>query len=279
MATQNEEAKLKITLDIEESNKRLKELQGQMEKLRQSIKGTSDKGEKSALRKELEATQAEFKKTKSELGQRLDIIIDGKAAGASLNDLERAARKLKTELRSINPDSEEFRTGSARLRELRTNIDGLNRTLVPTKPLFEGMRNELKAFGAVAAGYLGFQFLTAQVSNVIRKNAELSDSLANIRQTAGLTEQEVIQLNKALGKIDTRTATADLREIAKVGGQFGVAKDELIGFTEAMNEATVVLKSEFKGGAEEITTTLSGLRNVLTDTKTANISEDLRKLG
>ena len=79
--------------------------------------------------------------------------------------------------------------------------------------------------------------------------------------------------------MDTRTATADLREMAIVGGQFGVTSDQLGGFVEEINKVSVALRRDFKGGAEETATTLAGLRNVLIDIKSDNNGQDISHLG
>src|SRR5690606_34680547 len=104
---------------------------------------------------------------------------------------------------------------------------------------FGWLKTEVGKFGALAAGYLGFQFITSQFQNIIASNARLSDSLADIRRVAGLTENEVRKLDKSFGALDTRTSKSGLREIAVIAGKLGVAKEEILGFVEATDKLVV----------------------------------------
>jgi hypothetical protein len=67
--------------------------------------------------------------------------------------------------------------------------------------------------------------------------------------------------------IDTRTAQEDLLKIAQIGGQIGVANDEMFGFVKSVDMAVVALGDEFSGGAEEVSTKLGVLSKVFKETK------------
>src|SRR6185437_7555529 len=118
-----------------------------------------------------------------------------------------------------------------------------------------------KQFGVLAASYLGFQFITTQFQNIIKGAGALSDQLADLRRVSGLTADEALMLNSALGKIDTRTSVTNLRAIALVAGKLGVAKDDIFGFTKAVDRLVVALGDEL-GNADEITTQLGKILNV-----------------
>lgn len=279
-----EEARVRLGIDggaqAEEQMKQLEQAASRLQKQINAI-GKTDPARKDLLKKDLRDITSEIRSIQKQIDQinRYELIINGKAAGASLKELENAARKLYQELRKLPESDKDFATKTQQYQRVRSEIDRLNSSIKGTGGLFSRLGDEVKAFGVVAASYLGFQFITEKIRNVIQSNARLSDSLAEVRQTTGLTAREVQELNKALGKIDTRTSTAELRDIAKVAGQFGVAKEDILSFTDAINKSAVVLKTEFSGGAEDIAGTLAGLRNVLGDIKTSKIDQDLLKIG
>jgi TP901 family phage tail tape measure protein len=86
-------------------------------------------------------------------------------------------------------------------------------------------------------------------------------------------------LNKALTQLDTRTATEELRKIAIGAGQMGIAKEDVLKFTAAVDKMVVSLGDEFSGGAEEVTKVFGGLRNVFTDIKSDKVDQDLLHIG
>jgi hypothetical protein len=59
----------------------------------------------------------------------------------------------------------------------------------------------------------------------------------------------------------------------------GIAKDQIEGFVKSTDKLVVALGDEFKGGAEEVTKVFGQMRNVLTDIKTDNVSNDMLHLG
>src|SRR4051794_33169924 len=103
------------------------------------------------------------------------------------------------------------------------------------------------------------------------------DSLHDIQKATGLSAQEVEKLNSQLGQIDTRTSREELRNIAIGLGQINEEASKVN--VESIDKIVVALGDEFGGGAKEITTSLSVLRNNLQDIKTGNYAEDILHIG
>ncbi len=104
---------------------------------------------------------------------------------------------------------------------------------------------------------------------------KLSDQLADLRRVTGLTADQANQLNESLLKIDSRTSADGLREIAIIAGKLGVAKEDILGFTEAVNKLVVALGDEL-GDADQITTQLGKILNVFDGEITG---DNISKLG
>lgn len=206
------------------------------------------------------------------------LDADGSKVLKTLKQIDSETRSLKATLRNLEINSDSFKKTTTAIQELNREKVKLNQTLSGTNKMWENIKSQMISVGAVALGFLGFQFLTNQIGGMIRKNAELSDSLATIRQKTGMTQEEVEKLNKAFGKFDTRTATKELRAIATELGALGITKDKIADTTQAIDKLSVALEGEFASAAE-VTRVTGTLRNILTDIKTDAPDQDMLHLG
>lgn len=209
----------------------------------------------------------------------VEIIIKGQQSNATLKDMEKAARALRAQLSRLPKDSQEFADKSKELQKINRSLQTIREDIKGTGGMFQWLSKEIKAFGIIAMAVFGFQWITGQVTNIIRGNAELSDSLADVRKTTGMTEAEAKKLNKTLSQMDTRTSTKELRQIAISAGQLGIAKKDVLSFVAATDKMVVALGDEFQGGAEEVTKVMGGLRNIFQDIKTDKIDQDMLRIG
>lgn len=189
------------------------------------------------------------------------LYIDGKPAEASLKNVEQVTRTLERELKGLtigteawNAKMKEVANNKKYLKEVKDEINGVGGA-------FNKLKQELGSLGTLAAGYLGFQFVSDQFSQMIVGNAKVSDSLADMRRVIGLNEEEVRALDKSLKDLDTRTSRGGLRDIAIIAGKLGVAKNDIIEFTKATDMLVVALGDEL-GDADTITTQLGKILNV-----------------
>lgn len=216
--------------------------------------------------------------TKKERAE-IDLIINGQSANANLRDLEAAARKAKAELRGMMPGTPEFNKMAQNLANIDKQLQKTRVEAGLTQSKWAKMKQEIKTtfIGNLGANLatLGLQQVASYFTDAWDSAKKLSDQMADIAKTTGMSVDEVKALNTELGKIDTRTSMSDLREIAKIGGQFGVAKEELLGFVEAVDRTTIALGDEFSGGAEEVAAEMSKLRNILIDIKSNDIGTDI----
>ena len=156
----------------------------------------------------------------------------------------------------------------ARHYEVKNGVEGVS-------VILHKMSDEVKQLGMLAAGYLGFEFLATQITGILRGAGRLSDQLADVRRVGGLTAFEAQNLNSQLSKLDTRTSTSGLREIAIIAGKLGVAKDDILGFVQATDKLVVAMGDEL-GNADQITTELGKILNVFDGTITG---DNITKLG
>lgn len=151
------------------------------------------------------------------------------------------------------------------------------RLFAGTTKLSEGAS---KAFAAANQKiFLGSVAVLAPLGAFLKMSAELSDQLANVQKTTGLTDKELGNLRGTLEGFDTRTSMADLLEIGTVAGRLGIAKDELEGFIKSADRAVVALGDDFSGGAEQVATQLGKLNNVFKDLNGVKVDVALTKIG
>jgi len=211
---------------------------------------------------------------------RAEVILNGKKANATLKELENAAKALNAELRKLPTNSDEFVKKTQEYQVVKKRLGDIKQEIIGTQSAMSKIADwSNKYFQAItmfAAAGTGF---VLAIKGMVSNAADLSDSLANIRKTTGMTADEVNRLNSELKKIDTRTSREELRQIANVAGQLGIEKNSILPFVDAIDKLNVALGDEILGGAQEVATSMGTLRNILTDLKSGDISDDMLRIG
>lgn len=191
-----------------------------------------------------------------------DVIKSIKTAPLDL--LQIAAKQLEERLNGATRGTREFVQASADLRQIRGQIQATNR-------LWENHENVIvrtaKRLASYVLIYAGFNQIVGQIKTMISANLELSDSLADIRKTTGMTEKAVSNLSRSIDQIDTRTGQQQLHELAAVAGQIGLrSQEDVLGFVKASNMITVSLNELGSEGTASLM-------------KLAQLTGDVQKLG
>lgn len=129
------------------------------------------------------------------------------------------------------------------------------------------------AVGGVAiAGGLGIALNSA---------SKFEDKMADVAKTTGLEGKGLDDLGGSILDMSkkTRSSIEDLQQIAVIGGQLGVAKDELLAFTEAGNKFSVALAGDYSGGVESAVLQVGKLNSLYKDTQSLKIDEHLNRAG
>ncbi len=210
--------------------------------------------------------------------------------GLTSNQLANKLNSLKNQYKQLIPAAANYRDEEKKLRTEILNttraLEARQQGLRQTDSIFAQLKkmNPTALVGGFAGG-VAAMIMTAVaaiksvVATAITSYAKITDTFATMRKASGLTEQGLDSLNAKLEKVDTRTAQQQLQEIVVVAGQMGIAKDQIEGFVKSTDKLVVALGDEFKGDAEEVTKVFGQMRNVLTDIKTDNVSNDMLHLG
>lgn len=192
---------------------------------------------------------------------------------ASLNDLKAAAAQLQAELNGTVRSEKEFIEKSAQLRQVNAEIGRMNKSWGEHDNAIVRVIKRLTAYVAV---YGGFNMLLGKIKQMVSANLELSDSLADIRKTTGLSAEAINELSRSIDKIDTRTGQQQLHELAAVAGQIGLtSKEDVLGFVKASNMISVALNE--LGG--EGTASLMKLAQLTGDVQKMGVEKSLLAIG
>ena len=197
--------------------------------------------------------------------------------------LTRATNDAQAELKRL---SAQYGVGSKQARKAKIKFDALDKSLRRINKEARDGRRDVGRYGLAwtkAQSALGAVGVSVGVGFAVREGinilTDFDEAAADMAKTLNITKEAARELSMELINIDTRTSIDDLQKIATIGGQMGIASNEITAFTKSIDVLNVSLGDEFTGGAEEITKEIGGLRNVLTDTKTGDISKDLLKIG
>lgn len=133
---------------------------------------------------------------------------------------------------------------------------------------------------ARTAGIVGAA-LIAPLALAAHDAVKFEDKMADIAKTTGLKGNELQQFGDDILKMsgNTRTSIEDLQAIGEIGGQLGIAKGDLLSFTDASNKFNVALGKDFSGGVEQAVTGVGKVKNLFKDTRNLNISDSIMKTG
>lgn len=159
--------------------------------------------------------------------------------GKSFDELKAAIEQAEKQLYGMRRETSEEREAFLKLHEqIEAAKDEMKQFGEAQEDTTTGM-DELKEKAKQLAGaYLSLQGFQM----VWDLNLNMSDAMANVRKTTGMTAEQVEQLTQRITAIDTRAANEQLMTLATTAGQLGLsAEEDVLGFTSAANQVTVAL--------------------------------------
>jgi len=187
--------------------------------------------------------------------------------------------EMVKEQKSLKRGTSEYKLYEVEIGKTKKKIEDLNISLGEQGSRvdklgssFTKARNFIAGFGLALGG-------VAIARDAFQTVKNFEEGAADMAKTVGISTEEAKKLSMQLLEIDTKSSIEELQKIAAIGGQLGIASNDIIGFTNATDKLNVALGDEFTGGAEEITKTIGGLRNVFGDIKTSSIENDLMHIG
>jgi TP901 family phage tail tape measure protein len=271
MSQRTDEIHVRLGLDGKQAINELGKLEAEANELKKTMKDakTNSKEWLEAQKKLNELTPG-IRAMREELG----------LSGMTMSQLKRHANDLKKQMDNTTT------SGTQKNQELRQKLQQVNAEIAKQTQLVKGsegvwakLRKEIGVFGTMAVGFMGFQALTGKIGSVIEGSAKLSDSLANVMKTTGMTRVEVDNLYKSLGKFDTRTPRTELLKMAEIAGKLGkTSTKEIQGFVKAMDQINVALGEDL-GDVDKVARDLGKLTQTFKIEETFGTEQALLKVG
>lgn len=286
MGKNTQEAEVIVTLNGQAAKKAIAEMEAEYERLTKAALEAHKAGN-DALGKELDAKAKKLTKdmeiTRLETKKFADVMKN--INGASLTDLRSAAKQLQSEIKKLTPGTQEFITKSKQLQEVNTRINQITgsfkglvaeekRAGLSLKGLADGFN---KYFGIASTAIATVTGLSMAFRKAAEDAAKLDDIYADVMKTTGLLHEDVVELDKELLKIDTRTSREQLLLLARDAGKLGIqGKENILGFVRAADQIQVALGEDLGEGAIR---NLGKIADVLGYTKSMGIENALLSIG
>jgi TP901 family phage tail tape measure protein len=276
-----EVAKLRLEILGDEAEKTIQSLEGGLKSVNSELRLMDLNGEKgSEAWKELKKIQTDSKTEIKELNAALDIN------NASFRELSNLNRQLSRDLANLKIGSEEWIDKLKEIAQVEGRMSDVREEMKKIKDEGENQKGFWETFKGTFFGAFAADALSNAISAIwefgkasIQTAATFSDAFGDIQKTTGMTAVEVAALNEALQGINSRTSQLELLDMAKIGGQIGIAKEEIFGFVEAIDKAVVALGDEFSGGAEQVSKELGVLTSLFRETKEMDAGEAILRIG
>lgn len=250
----------------------LEKLKKSLEEYKKKLEVSNTKG----LKKIEDALSTIEKKQKNSVlsAKELDkVLLSLKTA--SLEDLQKAAAQLQEELSKTGRDAKKYVEKSMDLRRINEQINEVKRSWQEHDNQIVATIKRLTSYVLV---YAGFNEVVGRIKQLYQANLQLSDSLADIEKTTGLSTESVAELSREIDSIDTRTAQQELHDLAYEAGKLGIsAKEDVLGFVKAGNQLLVALGEDL-GGAEAVRQ-LMKVNAILGETQKLGVEKALLATG
>lgn len=281
MARNTSTAHVVITMDGKQAVDMIKGLQKQIQATRKELDQMQKAGigpDDPQYKKKLD----ELKAMQKAVNQNRTAYIDLDQVVKELNkttlaQLQRSLKECRKQMNNLTADDPRMKKLIQQYQQIDNQIGKITGQWKRQDGAILSVVKRLTAYVSV---YGSFNFISGLLQNVLQKNLEFSDSLADIQKTTGLSAKGVAELSSEIMKIDTRTSVEGLHKLAYEAGKLGIGSEGVegvAGFVRAADKISVALGEEL-GGAEAIKE-LMKMNDVLGLTQKMGIEKSLMATG
>lgn len=192
-------------------------------------------------------------------------------AAAAVEKHTKKANEAQTEINDLNRElknNEKYLSeASVSADGCASSIDGMGKQAKGTAEDFGGLGSQGKKSVEALAGALAAAGITASLKEIadaimacLNASKTFESAMAGVAKTTDMTDEQLAQMGEEIQKLSETIplTTTELAQIAEVGGQLGIAQENLIGFTEIMANLGVATKMT----SEEAATMLAQFASV-----------------
>ena len=279
MSGMTDMAKVELIINSEPAIKELNNLQNNLAKAKEKLETLRKQG---APTKDIVRAQKEVTKFTQKLSQ---AESRSKAVERALTDMnKRTPRELNASIRTLMGHLQGLEKGTAAwnihaeaIRKLKGRLAELKEELSAQEPWWNRAVSWVNKWQTAIVGVVAG---SGSVIDFFRESvdayAEMDQEMANVRKFAGMTDEEVANLNDEFKKIDTRTGREQLNKLAQEAGRLGKSSiEDVLGYVRAADQINVALDDLGEGA----TLTLSKLTGVFGIEKIYGTEQALLKVG
>lgn len=269
----------KELLDLEKTTKTYKNANKDLlaEKRKLIAEGKKESAAFKNITKEIKANNVVIKQNElrmSALQKEIGVT------GLTMSQLKQRATVLRLALNHAIPDGADEKRYNAELKAINARLTVLKAKGQQAKLSLSGIADGFNKYAALGASVIATTTgVVLGLQKMIDYNGKLADAQSNVQKTTGQTKEEVDELTKSFGMLETRTTRIDLLKIAEEGGRIGIAKDEIQDFVAVMNKANVALGDSFTGGVEQVASKLGKLKLLFKETKDIGVEQAYNSIG
>lgn len=225
-----EDIRLNISVNGNEGQKEIFNLQKRNNELKTSIKNVQDEMKK--YRSAQSKNSDEYKNLQSQLSNYNKELDNNRNKISQLTSAlkvnEMTSQQLKARAKELQLALSKMLNSNDRnklkeqLAEVNAQLTRMNSLGSQQRSAFSSASGFLQRYQTVLLSITAtITGLTYSFQKWIDFNGKLADSEADVMKTTGLTSQEIQQLNQHINKLDTRTSRVELLKLAEEAGRLG----------------------------------------------------------
>lgn len=184
-------------------------------------------------------------------------------AGSKTKDLKRALGEVKRALDNMSARDPGRKQLEADLKKIQNQINANTGAVQKNTSAWGSLGTTLKNLVAYAGIFSMFNRLNSLMSDIIKKNKEFSDQLANVRKVSNLPMDDINQLANNLSEIDSRTSLKGLMELSYTGAKLGFGNYGIEGLESFARSAVKVQNALSEDMGADAMTALSKMVEVM----------------
>ena len=273
---------IKVYIDSQQGSKSMEQLTAKLTQYRSELAKLNAQGESSSkkaerLRDSITRLEKVEQRYNDELRETAAVLKN--ISGASVNELLLARNRLRSQLKTMKPDTEQYRQMLVTLQRTETQLTlrtkEMNAVNIESRGIFQRLSSALNKYFLVLSTIVTSLIAVIQAGRKsVQAFMDVEEALVRIRKYAGLSSDEVHRLSRELSdisKIDTRTAHLELLELAADAGRLGIkGTDNLKAFVVAADKIRLSLGEDL--GADAVTN-IGKLANLFGEDKRLGLEE------
>jgi TP901 family phage tail tape measure protein len=278
MANYTSTANIVLSVNGKQAQKMLRSLEKDAQRLEKQIAKAIASGDKASMKK----YQRELNRTNTLMEQ-----LQGKAQTAEQvlrrldkatpRELQKTLSTLQSQLNGIQRGSAAWDAQIAKIKLVKAEITKVNATIATQQSLWTKMNAALNTaqtfiYGAIAA-VTGFIMAGRRAVNSF---AEMEEAMANTRKYTRMTEENVLELNEAFKKMNTRMSRQELNLLAQEAGRLG--KNTLDSVQQYV-EAAAIIKVALVDLGDGATQTIAKISNIFGMEELYGVKDAMLKVG